>query len=208
MHDHLGSDKLNPYEQIISVVGTTLVAFRGQEIVCYSFEDASTSDQDVLGNYRKIIPRVHFHGPLSLAPISKMVMTLVDESQEQYHILIIIASGEISRDVWEDGLSQPEQRTREVVRKASYLPLTIVMAGVGEGPWNMMKAFQNNPLHGCVFDNFHVDILTMFELLGWLHCALCAQKATMMGVGMLSNDAHLQKSTQFQLGCQVPGSQL
>ncbi|KAM0940826.1 putative copine [Dioscorea sansibarensis] len=50
-------------------------------------------------------------------------------------------------------LSSQEQKTIEAIVKASKFPLSIVLVGVGDGPWDMMKEFDDN-IPDRSFDNF------------------------------------------------------
>ncbi|KAJ0667797.1 putative transcription factor C2H2 family [Helianthus annuus] len=168
---HIG-DGFNPYEQAISIIGKTLAAFDEDNLIpCYGFGDASTHDQDVfsfypedrfcngfedvLSRYREIVPNLILSGPTSFAPVIEQAMTIVEQSGGQYHVLLIIADGQVTRSVdTERGqLSPQEQKTVDAIVEASKLPLSIVLVGVGDGPWDMMKEFDDN-IPDRDFDNF------------------------------------------------------
>lgn len=168
---HIGND-LNPYEQAISIIGKTLAAFDEDNLIpCFGFGDASTHDQDVfsfypedrfcegfeevLSRYREIAPQLRLAGPTSFAPVIEMAMTTVAKGGGQYHVLLIIADGQVTRSVdTERGqLSPQEQRTVEAIVAASTLPLSIILVGVGDGPWDMMREFDDN-IPARAFDNF------------------------------------------------------
>ncbi|KAG1363354.1 hypothetical protein COCNU_11G001810 [Cocos nucifera] len=168
---HIG-DISNPYEQAISIIGKTLSAFDEDNLIpCFGFGDASTHDQDVfsfypderscngfteaLARYRELVPRLRLAGPTSFAPIIEMAMTIVEQNGGQYHVLLIIADGQVTRSVdTEFGqLSSQEQMTVDAIVKASEFPLSIVLVGVGDGPWDMMKEFDDN-IPARAFDNF------------------------------------------------------
>ncbi|KAK2359420.1 E3 ubiquitin-protein ligase RGLG2 [Trifolium repens] len=99
---HIASG-LNPYEQAISIIGKTMADFDEDNMIpCFGFEDASTHDQDVFSFY----PDVRFCNgledvlsPTSFAPVIEMAMTIVEQSGGQYHILVIIADGQVTRSV-------------------------------------------------------------------------------------------------------------
>ncbi|GLU11357.1 hypothetical protein SLE2022_281120 [Rubroshorea leprosula] len=192
---HVG-EGLNPYEQAISIIGKTLAVFDEDNMIpCYGFGDASTHDQDVfsffpderfchgfeevLGRYREIVPHLNLAGPTSFAPIIEMAMNIVEQSVGQYHVLLIIADGQVTRSVdTECGqLSPQEQKTVDAIVQASKLPLSIVLVGVGDGPWDTMKEFDDN-IPSRAFDNF--QFVNFTEI-------------------MLKNTSQTQKETEFAL---------
>ncbi|KAG8649186.1 E3 ubiquitin-protein ligase RGLG2 [Manihot esculenta] len=168
---HLG-DSMNPYEQAISIIGRTISDFDEDNLIpCYGFGDASTHDkevfsfnpedrpcngfEEVLSRYREIVPNVHLAGPTSFAPIIETAIGIVDNSGGQYHVLMIIADGQVTRsvDTGNGQLSPQEQCTINAIVKASEHPLSIVLVGVGDGPWDMMHTFDDN-IPSRAFDNF------------------------------------------------------
>lgn len=168
---HIGND-LNPYEQAISIIGKTLSAFDEDNLIpCFGFGDASTHDQDVfsfepdarfcngfeevLTRYREIVPHLRLSGPTSFSPVIEMAMSIVEESRGQYHVLLIIADGQVTRsvDTPRGQLSTQEQKTVDAIVKASEYPLSIILVGVGDGPWDMMREFDDN-IPARAFDNF------------------------------------------------------
>ncbi|KAF8030418.1 hypothetical protein BT93_E2759 [Corymbia citriodora subsp. variegata] len=168
---HIG-DGQNPYEQAISIIGKTLSSFDEDNLIpCFGFGDASTHDQEVfsffpderfcngfeeiLTRYRELVPQLRLAGPTSFAPIIEMAITIVEESGGQYHVLVIIADGQVTRsvDTNRGQLSPQEKSTVEAIVKASDYPLSIILVGVGDGPWDMMKEFDDN-IPARAFDNF------------------------------------------------------
>ncbi|XP_074556945.1 E3 ubiquitin-protein ligase RGLG2-like [Curcuma longa] len=168
---HIG-DTPNPYEQAISIIGRTLSRFDEDNLIpCFGFGDASTHDQDIfsfypdgrpsngfqdaLRQYRELVCHLHLSGPTSFAPLIEMAMTIVEQSGGQYHVLVIIADGQVTRsvDTQSGHLSPQEQKTVDAIVKASEFPLSIILVGVGDGPWDMMKEFDDN-IPDRAFDNF------------------------------------------------------
>ncbi|KAL8043708.1 hypothetical protein ABFX02_08G002700 [Erythranthe guttata] len=169
---HTGNGQ-NPYEQAISIIGKTLAAFDEDNLIpCYGFGDASTHDQDifslshngapcngfeeVLSQYRFILPHLKLAGPTSFAPIIEMAMTIVEQSGGQYHVLLIIADGQVTGSEDTEGggkLSPQERKTVQALVDASKFPLSIILVGVGDGPWDMMKEYDDY-IPARDFDNF------------------------------------------------------
>ncbi|XP_010682336.2 E3 ubiquitin-protein ligase RGLG5 isoform X1 [Beta vulgaris subsp. vulgaris] len=168
---HIGNDP-NPYEEAIAIIGKTLSVFDEDNLIpCYGFGDASTHDQDVfsfyeddrpcqgfeevMSRYRELVPQLRLAGPTSFAPVIEMAMTIVEQSGGQYHVLLIIADGQVTRsvDTQQGNLSPQEQKTIEAIVQASEYPLSIVLVGVGDGPWDMMREFDDN-IPARAFDNF------------------------------------------------------
>ncbi|KAI9087555.1 hypothetical protein K1719_030425 [Acacia pycnantha] len=168
---HIGHEQ-NPYEQAIAIIGKTLSSFDEDNLIpCFGFGDASTHDQDVfsfypderfcqgfeevLSRYRELVPELNLAGPTSFAPVIEMAITIVEQSGGQYHVLLIIADGQVTRsvDIERGQLSTQEKQTVEAIVKASEYPLSIILVGVGDGPWDMMKEFDDN-IPARVFDNF------------------------------------------------------
>ncbi|XP_041011184.1 E3 ubiquitin-protein ligase RGLG5 [Juglans microcarpa x Juglans regia] len=168
---HIGNGQ-NPYQRAISIIGKTLSAFDEDNLIpCFGFGDASTHDQnvfsfypeerhcngfeEVLTRYREIVPELKLAGPTSFAPIIEMAITIVEQSVGQYHVLLIIADGQVTRsvDTQSGQLSPQEQKTINAIVKASEYPLSIILVGVGDGPWDMMREFDDN-IPARAFDNF------------------------------------------------------
>ena len=112
-------------------------------------------------------------GPTSFAPAIYHAIRVVRESRGQYHILIIVADGQVSTylNVWGFSLvvvsmctvhlcahvprARPNvlalqvtpgvclDQTVAAICEASQYPLSIVMVGVGDGPWDKMEEFDD-----------------------------------------------------------------
>ncbi|KAK6924277.1 Copine, C-terminal [Dillenia turbinata] len=158
----------NPYEQAISIIGRTLSPFDEDNLIpCFGFGDASTHDkfvfsfysdqrdchgfEEVLARYREIVPYLNLSGPTSFAPIIDAAVDIVEQRNGQYHVLVIIADGQVTAH---PGRFNPqEQATINSVVAASHYPLSIILVGVGDGPWDAMRQFDDN-IPQRAFDNF------------------------------------------------------
>ncbi|KAK4393749.1 E3 ubiquitin-protein ligase RGLG3 [Sesamum angolense] len=153
----------NPYEQAISIIGRTLSPFDEDNLIpCFGFGDATTHDQyvfsfypdhrpcngfeEALARYKEILPHLNLSGPTSFAPVIDAAVDIVEKSNFQYHVLVIIADGQVTRspDTLPGRLSPQEQATINSIVAASEYPLSIILVGVGDGPWDAMKEFDDN----------------------------------------------------------------
>ncbi|XP_041008015.1 E3 ubiquitin-protein ligase RGLG3-like isoform X3 [Juglans microcarpa x Juglans regia] len=162
----------NPYEQAISIIGRTLSPFDEDNLIpCFGFGDATTHDKHVfsfypdqrqchgfeeaLARYREIVPYLKLAGPTSFAPIIDAAIGIVERTNGQYHVLVIIADGLVTRslDTPPGRFSPQEKATVDSIVAASQYPLSIILVGVGDGPWDAMQQFDDNIPHRS-FDNF------------------------------------------------------
>lgn len=130
-----------------------------QYIHLYGFGDSITKDQSVfplqqdnlpcssfeecIQLYKDTLPNVILGGPTSYAPIIHKAIELVRNSDNHYHVLIIIADGQFV---------DPEPSAKAIV-EASHCPLSIIVIGVGDGPWDILQKF-DDWLPQRKFDNF------------------------------------------------------
>lgn len=155
----VGSNE-NPYASAISILGKTLSAFdEDNHIPAYGFGCSRTNDKsvfsfqdndkpchtfnEVLQCYHKLVPKTTLSGPTSFVATIHQAMNIVKKSKGAYHILLIIADGQMS----------DEAENIRAIEEASSYPLSIVMVGVGDGPWDTMEKFDDK-ITGSKFDNF------------------------------------------------------
>jgi len=99
--------------------------------------------EEVLQKYEKIAKQVILAGPTSFAPLIYEAIRLV-KLEQQYHILVIIADGKVD--------ARKEETVAAIVAATDH-PLSIIMVGVGDGPWETMEEFDDE-LPARKFDNF------------------------------------------------------
>eukprot|EP01025_Chloroclados_australasicus_P012892 TRINITY_DN1617_c1_g1_i1.p1 TRINITY_DN1617_c1_g1~~TRINITY_DN1617_c1_g1_i1.p1 ORF type:complete len:268 (-),score=35.16 TRINITY_DN1617_c1_g1_i1:577-1380(-) len=168
---------LNPYEEVIDIIARTLGHMDPDNLIdCYGFGDASTLDcavfsfnsnntackgvEGALKRYRELTQKVQLSGPSSFGPIIRQALQVVQENDYRYHLLVIISDGGItsSADPNPEGLSFWEQDTKDSLVEASLFPLSVVTVGVGDGPWDAMRYFDDSLKRQ--FDNFQfVDFM-------------------------------------------------
>ncbi|CAL5327354.1 unnamed protein product [Camellia sinensis] len=175
---HIG-DEQNPYEQAISIIGRTLSGFHDNNLIpCFGFGDASTLDRDifsfypdkrlcngfeeVLTRYKELVPHLKLSGQTSFAPIIEMAITIAEQSDRQYYVLLIIADGPVTGDARLSRQSPQVEETINAIVKAREHPLSIIVVGVGDGPWDMMKNFLNDVL---VHDSFKFQFVNFTEIM-------------------------------------------
>eukprot|EP01023_Acetabularia_acetabulum_P054011 TRINITY_DN6063_c0_g1_i1.p2 TRINITY_DN6063_c0_g1~~TRINITY_DN6063_c0_g1_i1.p2 ORF type:complete len:354 (-),score=69.08 TRINITY_DN6063_c0_g1_i1:328-1389(-) len=153
---------LNPYQEVVQIIGKTLAYFDDDKLIpTYGFGDVTTSDRyvfsfypgdkpiydltNVVTRYQQIAPYINLAGPTSFAPLIRHAMKVVANAGNAYHILLIVADGQIS--------PQCVQATVQAIVEASNYALSIIMVGVGDGPWDAMQHFDDQ-LPQRRFDNF------------------------------------------------------
>eukprot|EP01130_Rhizamoeba_saxonica_P016797 TRINITY_DN7835_c1_g2_i1.p1 TRINITY_DN7835_c1_g2~~TRINITY_DN7835_c1_g2_i1.p1 ORF type:complete len:268 (+),score=64.71 TRINITY_DN7835_c1_g2_i1:1-804(+) len=171
LHD-LNIDILNPYQAVIDSVGRVLSPFDDDGLIpAFGFGDSTTKDrstfpffpdgrscngfEEVLHRYNEITPNISLSGPTSFAPLIRQAIMIVRETRE-YHIVVIIADGQVTTP----------KDTIDAIVEASNYPISIVMVGVGDGPWDTMEEFDDG-LPRRKFDNFQfVDYYSVLSKYG------------------------------------------
>lgn len=155
-------EKTNPYQAALTIIAESLEEFDSDNsIPCYGFGDKSTEDKAVfsfiennekpkgleplIARYREIAKRVDFYGPTSFAPLIRQAMVDVHNGDMRFHVLLILADGQVSTSCFRE--------TADAIVQACYFPLAIIMVGVGDGPWDAMKRFDDD-LPRRPWDNF------------------------------------------------------
>jgi len=162
-------DFYNPYQRVIDILCRTLEPFDDDKLIpAFGFGDATTRDTgvfpffqdgrpcngcaEVLSRYSEIVPYAQLSGPTSFAPLINKAIEIVTTTK-QYHILVIIADGQVSSI----------KPTADAIVRASSYPLSIIMVGVGDGPWDDMEKFDDE-LPQRRFDNFQfVDFYSVMN---------------------------------------------
>jgi len=156
---HVSTEGLNPYQEVIQIIGETLSVFDDDGLIpVFGFGDVVTKDktvfpflkdrvcngfEEVLQLYTQITPDVNLAGPTSFAPLIRQTIEIV-KGEQGYHILIIIADGQVTS----------VKETVDAIVEASKYPISIIMIGVGDGPWDQMEEFDDG-LPEREFDNFN-----------------------------------------------------
>merc|ERR1719487_2983939 len=122
----------------------------------FSFQENDVPCKGLVGceqRYKEIAKVATLAGPTSFAPLINQAIKTVRETNE-YHILLIIADGQVSNE-------EVEATTKAIVEASNYA-LSIVMIGIGDGPWDLMDKFDDE-LPERRFDNFQfVDFNSVF----------------------------------------------
>ena len=151
---------LNPYQEVIKILGLTLEKFDEDGLIpAYGFGDLKTSNhsvfpfkahaapchgfKEVIQRYNEITPNMKLSGPTSFAPIIRKAIETIIANNNQYTILVIVA----------DGLVTDRQETIDAIVEATNHPLSILVVGVGDGPFELMEEF-DDALPQRRFDNF------------------------------------------------------
>lgn len=147
---------------VIDVIGRTLEPFDDDRLIpAFGFGDSTTGDkacfpflphgesavgvEAVLEQYKRIAAAVTLSGPTSFAAVIHEAINIVRQ-EESYHILVIIADGQVTD-------ASPTGATAQAIIAASQYPLSIIVVGVGDGPWHAMEHYDDE-LPQRKFDNF------------------------------------------------------
>ncbi|RHY97111.1 hypothetical protein DYB26_001005 [Aphanomyces astaci] len=214
LHD-VSSMRPNLYEEVMDIVGRTLCDFDDDNIIpVFGFGDQVTGDHSVFSfmplqnsgqptipgyalqgvrpRYREIAPHVCMAGPTSFAPIILQAVNTVIANRYAYHILVIIADGQVTRsvDVPDGQFGKQELDTMNAICYASNFPLSIVLVGVGDGPWDTMAQF-DDALPQRRFDNFQfVEFNQVHSDLMLATCKREAVEDAVAAVGALADPPH------------------
>ncbi len=170
----LSQTVLNPYQTCVTVLDRINKPFDDDGLIpCYYFGDVHTKNHSVrpfklddepcqgaaelLEVYARVIPTLTLSGGTNFAPIIHKAVEWVRRTGE-YHILYILTDGIVVDDDLKD--------TRQAIIEASQWALSIVIIGVGDGPWDEMKHLDND-LPERKFDNVQfVDFSATFTAKG------------------------------------------
>lgn len=160
-HIYNHTRRLNPYQRVVQIISKTLEPFDEDNLIpAFGFGDSSTKDHsvlsfnkdgspckglnDVLKQYSEVVRRVTLSGPTTFAPLINKAIEIVKQ-EKSYNILVIIADGQV--------VDEHDRSTREAIVEASNFPLSIIVVGVGDGPWDRMHEY-DELLPQRRFDNF------------------------------------------------------
>lgn len=102
----------NPYMTVMSIICKTMAVFDDDHMIpAYGFGDVTARDRavfsfgpgntpvhtldNVLNAYRAMLPHIKLSGPTSFAPAIQQAIKIVHASGGRYHILVIIADGQV-----------------------------------------------------------------------------------------------------------------
>ncbi len=159
---HLEKGKQNPYQECIEIVGRTLQEFDDDDLIPAWFFGGQISGkngltafkangeqchgfEEVLKLYEELVPQIELASGSTFHHIINEAINQVIESDYEYHVLIIVADGQIPNGY--------KRVTDEAIVRASHYPMSIIMIGVGDGPWEQMEHYDDD-LEGRMFDNF------------------------------------------------------
>ena len=104
--------------------------------MCFNLNFRENADikgvDEIIRTYHEIIEKekLTFLGPTKFTPLIKEVIRRIDKKDLfEYHILLILTDGAI------DDL----EKTRDILVEASFLPLSVIIVGIGNGDFNEMK---------------------------------------------------------------------
>jgi E3 ubiquitin-protein ligase RGLG len=150
---------LNPYQQVIRIIGQTLKNFDDEgKIYGFGFGDKKSTDksinpfhpkkaacvgfEEVIHCYNDMARKVELSGPTDFTASIQETIRIVRQTRK-YTILLIVTDGEISN----------REATGQAIVQASNYPISIICIGVGDGPFEAMEEYDDE-LPERKFDNF------------------------------------------------------
>lgn len=97
----------------------------------------------VLDAYNSAVSGATLSGPTSFGPILREAMGIVEDANRTYHILLILCDGQITD--W--------ATTKRELKRACKFPLSIIIIGIGDGPWDSMKRLDDDAEESRPWDN-------------------------------------------------------
>ncbi|KAL0363075.1 UNVERIFIED_CONTAM: E3 ubiquitin-protein ligase RGLG4 [Sesamum calycinum] len=192
----LGIDFTKSNEWTATTHDQEVFSFHSDHSSCHGFEE-------VLACYRRIVPNLRLSGPTSYGPVVDAAVDIVERSGGQYHVLVIIADGQVTRSVntSDAELSPQEEKTINSIVHASLHPLSIILVGVGDGPWEDMKKFDDKiparELDNFQFVNF-TDIMSK-------HTSSSAKEAAFALAALMEIPIQYRAAKEFGLLGRVTG---
>jgi E3 ubiquitin-protein ligase RGLG len=164
LHDVSDPSKPNLYELVLSTIGKTLSSFDADGFVpMFGFGDCISTDKSVfplfdpktnpkgdqgyealVSAYRARIPKITLAGPTSFGPAIRKTIELVKANKPLEFTLCLILC---------DGQPNTKADTEAAIVEASKLPIAIIAVGIGDGPWDELRRFDDD-VKGRKFDNF------------------------------------------------------
>ncbi|XP_077144561.1 copine-7 [Ranitomeya variabilis] len=97
-------------------------------------DDECEGIQGIVESYQNCLPKIQLYGPTNVAPIISRVARLAADEERtkeasKYYILLILT----------DGVVTDMADTREAIVRASYLPMSIIIVGVGNADFTDMQ---------------------------------------------------------------------
>ncbi|XP_033613849.1 copine-7 isoform X3 [Fukomys damarensis] len=102
-------------------------------------DDECEGIQGVVEAYQNCLPRIQLYGPTNVAPIISKVARMAAAEEHtgeasQYYILLILT----------DGVVTDMADTREAIVRASHLPMSIIIVGVGNADFTDMQVLDGD----------------------------------------------------------------
>ena len=188
LHDTRGGE--TPYAKALRIMSRIIHKFDDDDIYpVYRFGCANTKDKSVLPllypdqedphfegfdavkkAYEHIAPQIEMSGPTTFAPMIRQAIEISKECCNQYMILVLLTDGDVS-DMDAD---------MKALQEASNYPLSVVAVGLGDGPFDKMRVFDDD-IRGRKFDNFQFVNFTEIEM----KAGKCANPELVLATAMM-----------------------
>ena len=152
----------NPYQYALFLIAKTMQVFDSDgRVPCYAmlgdFRLHPMGETEVLGDllslYNARTPSLFPSGHPSWKLLLDQAIEHVIETR-RYHLLLVLTTGAVD---------QGGDELRDALAVASRFPLSVVAIGVGDGPFDELRAIDDERIPGRLFDNF--QFFNLHEIL-------------------------------------------
>jgi len=156
MREQLNSGSLNPYERAILASDFFLSCDTDGGFPLYYFGSVQSAElggfvhvkdcentADLWQTYRKTVGRQELSGPGRFTPLFERAVERT-KALGRYHILLVFTDGDVE---------DQEEFGAALGKASAEVPLSVVVVGVGDGPFNQAEQFDDYMPAGKRFDN-------------------------------------------------------
>ena len=150
LHDTRGGE--TPYGKALRIMSSIVSRFDDDNMYPDREDPHFEGFDTVKKGYEHIAPQIEMSGPTTFTPMIRQAIEISKECGNQYMVLVLLTDGDVT-DMDAD---------MKALQDASNYPVSIVVIGLGDGPFKRMRILKDN-ISGRKFSNFHFVNFTKME---------------------------------------------